>query len=93
MVYSDCRMSVKLLGLGLLLVLLCRSWAKEQTKCRTSAASCDECVQSGPACAWCTAPNANVRCHTLKGLRRAGCPKSHTYNPQGEVQVVKNDTR
>lgn len=92
MLYSDCRMSVKLLGLGLLMVLLCPSWAKEQT-CLTSASSCDECIRSGPECAWCTAPNANVRCHTLKGLRRAGCHKSHMYNPQGNVQVVKNDSR
>ncbi|XP_037641480.1 integrin beta-1-like isoform X1 [Sebastes umbrosus] len=84
-------MSVKLLGLCLLLVLLCPSWAEEQT-CLTSASNCDECIQSGPACAWCTAPQSTIRCHTLKGLRRAGCRKRYVYNPEGMVQADKNDS-
>ncbi|XP_053289414.1 integrin beta-1 [Pleuronectes platessa] len=84
-------MAVKLLCLCLLLAPLCPSWARKQT-CLRSASSCDECVQSGPECAWCTAPNPDVRCHNMKGLRRAGCHKSHIYNPQGLVQVVKNES-
>ena len=88
----NCRMAVKLLCLCLLLALLCPSWARKQT-CLTSASSCDQCVQSGPECAWCTAPDSDVRCHSMKGLRRAGCPKRHIYNPQGLVQVVKNESR
>ncbi|KAM6936120.1 uncharacterized protein PEZ65_006340 isoform 3-T4 [Lycodopsis pacificus] len=87
-------MSVKLLGyLCLLLVALCPSWAEQQQQqCLTSANNCDECIQSGPACAWCIGPHANTRCHTVKGLRRAGCRRSDMYNPQGRVQVVKNDS-
>ncbi|XP_071327115.1 integrin beta-1-like [Trachinotus anak] len=84
-------MAVKLLPLFLLLGLLCPSWAKKQT-CLTSASSCDECIQSGPECAWCTAPHSHIRCHSVRGLQRAGCRKSHVYNPQGTVQVVKNDS-
>lgn len=84
-------MSVKLLCLCLLLVVLCPSWAEEQT-CLISASNCEECIQSGPSCAWCTAPRANIRCHTLKGLLRAGCNESYVYNPQSRLQVVKNDS-
>lgn len=93
LLYSNRRMSaLKLLAyLGLLLVLSCLSGAEEQ-KCSTSAHNCDECIQSGPACAWCSAPNANIRCDTLKGLQRAGCHKSYVFNPRGRVQVVKNDS-
>ncbi|KAG7474198.1 hypothetical protein JOB18_003747 [Solea senegalensis] len=84
-------MAVKLLCLCLLLTLLYPSWAKKHS-CPTSASSCDQCLMSGPECAWCTAPNMNIRCHNMKGLRRMGCRKSHTYNPQGEVQIVRNIT-
>ncbi|XP_037308787.1 integrin beta-1-like [Pungitius pungitius] len=80
-----------LVHLGLLLVLSCLCCA-EELKCSTSAHKCDECIQSGPACAWCSAPNSNLRCDTLKGLRRAGCLKSYVFNPRGRVQVVKNDS-
>ncbi|XP_069549335.1 integrin beta-1-like [Brachyistius frenatus] len=88
---SDCRMAVKLACVCLLLVLFCLSWAKEPT-CVTSASSCDECIQLDPECAWCTAPGANIRCHTVNGLRRAGCGKSYIYNPNSRVEVVKNDS-
>lgn len=79
------------LGLCLLLTHLLPIWAKEQT-CLTSASDCNECIQSGPQCAWCTDPHSKLRCHTLNRLRRAGCPKSHMYNPQGSVQVIRNDS-
>ncbi|XP_042346625.1 integrin beta-1-like [Plectropomus leopardus] len=85
-------MSVRLLCRCLLLVLLCPSWAEKQT-CLTSASNCEECIQSGPACAWCsTGPSSNIRCHTSKELRRAGCRKNDIYYPEGSVQVVKNDS-
>lgn len=85
-------MAVKLLCLCLLLVLLCPSQAKKE-QCLTSASNCDECIQSGPECAWCTEPHSNIRCHTSKGLRTAGCLKAHIYNPQGGMQVVRNGSR
>ncbi|XP_060906932.1 integrin beta-1-like [Labrus mixtus] len=84
-------MDVKLLGLSLLLVLFCPGWAKE--KCLKSASSCEQCLQSGPECAWCIAPQSNIRCHTSNGLQRAGCHKSNIYNPQGRVDVVRNEIR
>lgn len=89
--YYNCRMAVKLICLTLMLVLLCPIWAREP--CRRSATTCNECIQSGPECAWCTAPQFNIRCHTLKGLLRAGCHKGDMYNPRGDVQVAKNDSR
>ncbi|XP_056237792.1 integrin beta-1-like [Seriola aureovittata] len=91
MLCCNCGMAVKLLCLFLLLAVLYPSWAKEQT-CLISASSCDECIQSGPECAWCTTPHSHIRCNTVKELQRAGCHQSYAYNPQGTVQVVKNDS-
>lgn len=87
-------MALKLncLSLLLLLLLACSSTAKRPL-CFQSASSCDECVRSGPHCAWCTSPDSDIRCHTSKGLRRAGCPKDHVYSPEGGVLVVKNESR
>ncbi|XP_041649744.1 integrin beta-1-like [Cheilinus undulatus] len=84
-------MSVKLLCFSLLVAVFCVSWAKEQN-CLKSASNCEECLQSGPDCAWCTEPQSNVRCHTSKGLRRAGCQKSNIYNPKGRVEIIRNDS-
>lgn len=85
-------MAVKLSHLFLLLVMPSLSLTSGQ-KCSTSDSSCNQCIQSGPECAWCTAPNSNIRCHTVKGLQRAGCHKSHIYKPQSSVQVIRNDSR
>lgn len=85
-------MPVKLLYFGLLLVLVCCCWAKKQ-QCLKSIHTCDECIQSGSECAWCTAPDSKIRCHTLSGLERAGCLPEHVYNPQGGVQIARNDSR
>ncbi|XP_053182324.1 integrin beta-1-like [Scomber japonicus] len=84
-------MTVKLLCLSLLLALPFLSWAKKQT-CQISASNCNECIQSGPECAWCNAPYAHTHCHTLRGLQRQGCPEHHIYNPRGGMQVVRNDS-
>lgn len=85
-------MAIKIQCLYLLLFLVCTSRAK-RPYCPTSASNCDECIRSGSGCAWCTAPDSDIHCQTSDVLRRAGCPKDLIYNPQGEVQVVKNDSR
>ncbi|XP_039869118.1 integrin beta-1-like isoform X2 [Simochromis diagramma] len=87
-------MAVKLSHLFLLLVMPSLSLTSGQ-KCSTSDSSCNQCIQSGPECAWCTAPNSNIHCHTVKGLQRAGCHKGHIYiyKPQSSVQVIRNDSR
>lgn len=92
LMYLCFRMAIKLHCLSLLLLLVCSSRAK-RPHCPKSATDCNECIRSGPDCAWCTAPDSDIRCQTSKGLRRAGCPKDHIYNPQGGVQVAKNDSR
>lgn len=92
LIYLCFRMAIKLHCLSLLLLLACYSRAK-RPHCPKSATDCDECIRSGPDCAWCTAPDSDIRCQTSKDLRRAGCPKDHIYNPQGGVQVAKNDSR
>eukprot|EP00066_Takifugu_rubripes_P014540 XP_011603806.1 PREDICTED: integrin beta-1-like isoform X2 [Takifugu rubripes] len=89
--YLCFRMAIKLHCLSLLLLLACSSRAK-RPHCPKSATDCNECIRSGPDCAWCTAPDSDIRCQTSKVLRRAGCPKDHIYNPRGEVQVARNDS-
>lgn len=82
----------KLLSLCLLLLTLsCPGWTK-RNRCLTRASSCDECIQAGPHCAWCSQPFSSIRCQTPEALQRQGCPKSHIYNPRGEVQVVKKSS-
>lgn len=83
---------MKLLRACLLLALLGLSWAKEQT-CVTSASRCDECIVSGPDCAWCTALNATKRCGTIKELRTAGCDGESVYNPRGEARLIMSSKR
>lgn len=85
-------MAVKLSHLFLLQVMPSLSLTSGH-KCSTSDSSCNQCIQSGPECAWCTAPNSNIHCHTVKGLQRAGCHKGHIYKPQSSVQVIRNDSR
>ncbi|XP_068179626.1 integrin beta-1-like [Antennarius striatus] len=84
-------MDLKLLCLFLLLVLISHSCTKKQT-CPKSASNCDECIQSSPKCVWCASPSFSIRCNTLKGLQRAGCPKQYMYNPQSGVEVLKNES-
>ncbi|XP_054637435.1 integrin beta-1-like isoform X2 [Dunckerocampus dactyliophorus] len=87
------RMVLKPLRLFLLLFpLLLPSWAESQS-CLTSASTCSQCIRSGPQCAWCTVPHLKLRCNTVKGLSRAGCLTHYMYNPQGNVQVTRNDSR
>lgn len=83
----------KLLSLCLLLLTLsCPGWTK-RNRCLTRASSCDECIQAGPHCAWCSQPFSSIRCQTPEALQRQGCPKSHIYNPRGELLVVKINSR
>ncbi|KAM3614393.1 uncharacterized protein V6R79_013391 [Siganus canaliculatus] len=85
-------MAVKLTCLCLLLALFSPSESKEG-QCLMSASRCNECIQSGPDCAWCLEdkyPHKHIRCDTPQVLKREGCLKQ--YNPQSGVQVTKNDS-
>lgn len=79
-------MVVRLLCFCLLLKLFCFSWAK----CPPFARYCDDCIQSGPVCAWCAVLNPSRRCGTVKELKHSGCPESFVYNPQGSVHILTN---
>ncbi|XP_061919332.1 integrin beta-1-like [Entelurus aequoreus] len=85
-------MALKAMRLLLLLLpLLLPSWAEDETFLKP-ASNCNDCIQSDPQFAWCTAPGLKRRCHTVKGLRSAGCTTHFMYNPQGSVQVTRNDS-
>ncbi|CAN9514015.1 unnamed protein product [Ophioblennius macclurei] len=83
-------MALKLPRLCLLLLLFSVSWAQGHG-CQRFNSSCDECIMSGPDCAWCSAPNAKVRCHTLEELQNSGC--TDVYNPQWKVEFLRNEDR
>ncbi|KAM8827177.1 integrin beta-1-like [Synchiropus picturatus] len=83
-------MMVTWLSISLLLTLLSPSWAGEKP-CPTSAADCNQCIQSNPACAWCSAPGDWQRCNTVRRHHRAGC--TDLYHPQGELYIHRNQPR
>lgn len=83
-------MAVSLPRLCLLLLLLDLGYAREQ-RCRQADYSCDKCIGAGPECAWCSSPNATVRCHTAEELQKAGC--TDVYNPESSLTIQRNEPR
>lgn len=61
-----------------------------------SAFSCDECLQLGPQCAWCTLQNftdffsIDERCDTPETLLRKGCSGKFVEFPIANVKLLKN---
>lgn len=83
----------KLLSLCLLLLILSCAGRTETNQCPIDASSCDECIQAGPHCAWCSQPFSRSRCQTPGALWSEGCHPTHIYNPQGETIVIMNSSR
>uniref|UniRef100_A0A8C1EKK5 Integrin beta n=1 Tax=Cyprinus carpio carpio TaxID=630221 RepID=A0A8C1EKK5_CYPCA len=61
-----------------------------------NALSCDECLQLGPRCAWCTLQNftdffsINERCDTPEALLQKGCSGKFVEFPVTNVKVLKD---
>ncbi|XP_028289591.1 integrin beta-2 [Parambassis ranga] len=59
---------------------------------------CDDCIKSGPYCAWCKQLNFTkageqeaVRCNTPTQLREIGCKENEIISPENRLKVTKND--
>ncbi|XP_028924941.1 integrin beta-2 [Ornithorhynchus anatinus] len=76
-----------LLSLALLTLLTLMSvLSQECTKYKVN--SCQDCIQSGPGCAWCKKPNFtkrgepdSIRCDTKEQLILRGCEEGNIMNP------------
>ncbi|MBN3306217.1 ITB6 protein, partial [Amia calva] len=62
-----------------------------------SAMSCDECLQLGPQCAWCSQENftdslsVSQRCDTVENLRHKGCPGEFVEFPVTTTVIHLNE--
>ncbi|KAM6979940.1 integrin beta-6 [Aplochiton taeniatus] len=81
-----------------LLSLILRYWINnvEGTCSVGSAVTCDECLQLGPHCAWCTQENftdwfsISERCDTTDVLRERGCAGDRLEFPVSNVRVLQD---
>ncbi|CAI5670717.1 unnamed protein product [Oreochromis niloticus] len=60
--------------------------------------SCDDCIKSGPYCAWCQALNFTkageqdaVRCNTRAELINKGCKENEIISPPNKLNIAKDD--
>ncbi|XP_037835857.1 integrin beta-6 isoform X2 [Kryptolebias marmoratus] len=62
-----------------------------------SAASCDECLQLSPRCAWCSQQNftdwcsAAERCDSPDALLEKGCAEGHLQFPGSRSQILRDE--
>ncbi|XP_055363592.1 integrin beta-6 isoform X2 [Betta splendens] len=82
----------------LLLSLLLRYWinAAEGSCVSGSAVTCEECLQLGPRCAWCTQENftdwssVTERCDTLDVLIEKGCARDQLQFLVSKAQILQD---
>ncbi|XP_054627730.1 integrin beta-6 isoform X2 [Dunckerocampus dactyliophorus] len=87
-------MGLLLLGLSLIL----RYWITTvESSCSAgTAVSCDECLQLGSYCAWCTQENftnwllVHERCDTIDNLLEKGCARSLLEFPISKGQILQD---
>ncbi|KAM4626220.1 integrin beta-2 isoform 1-T2 [Discoglossus pictus] len=63
------------------------------------ASNCQECIQSGPGCAWCKQPNFttagepdSTRCNTVTQLQSRGCGNADIINPTSTMSPTDSPT-
>uniref|UniRef100_A0A3Q0R2W5 Integrin beta n=1 Tax=Amphilophus citrinellus TaxID=61819 RepID=A0A3Q0R2W5_AMPCI len=91
-------MDQSVLLLFLLLMLRNGLCQQEEVCSKSLISSCDDCIKSGPYCAWCQALNFTkageqeaVRCDTKAILRRKGCQETEIISPENKPEITKND--
>ncbi|PKK22137.1 integrin, beta 2 (complement component 3 receptor 3 and 4 subunit) [Columba livia] len=68
------------------------------TECpKIKVGTCNDCIQSGPDCAWCKKPGFtkagepdSVRCDTVEQLQQRGCPQDEIQFPTSNVTRTQN---
>ncbi|XP_039674080.1 integrin beta-2 isoform X2 [Perca fluviatilis] len=82
----------------LLLLMAANGLCQEEVCSKSVINSCDDCIRSGPYCAWCqqlnfTKPGEQeaVRCDTQAKLTKRGCKREEIISPMNDQRVVKND--
>ncbi|XP_061923701.1 integrin beta-2 [Entelurus aequoreus] len=83
-----------------LLSLVPNGWCQKEEVCSKSIInSCNDCVTSGPYCAWCQQLNFTkageqeaARCETRDKLRERGCLEEEIIYPASVQQIVKAES-
>ncbi|XP_073722140.1 integrin beta-2-like [Misgurnus anguillicaudatus] len=80
---------------GLLLLLVGKHAYSEEQCLKGSVNTCDDCIKSGPGCAWCTDLNFTktgeqeaVRCNTVSELKGKGC--KGRIDPPNKLNIIEN---
>ncbi|XP_020369391.1 integrin beta-3 isoform X1 [Rhincodon typus] len=77
-----------------LLAVLCTTTVRGDNLCVSKgAASCAECLQIEPNCAWCSQEDfgsSSSRCDLKENLIQKGCAENATEYPQGYFRIEKN---
>ncbi|XP_043931055.1 integrin beta-2-like isoform X2 [Protopterus annectens] len=65
---------------------------------KVKVTNCEECIQSGPGCAWCKKQNFtkagepdSVRCDTVTKLNERGCTSTDAIKPDSAVILKENN--
>ncbi|XP_043105025.1 integrin beta-2 [Puntigrus tetrazona] len=82
---------------GLLLLLVGRQVYTEEQCLKASIKSCDDCIKSGPGCAWCkdlnftkTGEQEAARCDTAASLKIKGCSADGIVNPKNDFLKISD---
>ncbi|NWI14815.1 ITB2 protein, partial [Crypturellus soui] len=85
---------LQLLLVTWVLLLLPIALAMECTK--TKVGTCNDCIHSGPGCAWCKKPNFtkagepdSIRCDTIEQLEQKGCSREDIEFPINDIKATK----
>ncbi|XP_057708354.1 integrin beta-2 [Corythoichthys intestinalis] len=84
--------------LSIFLSVVPNAWCQEDVCSKSKVNSCNDCITSGPYCAWCQQLNftkageqESARCDTQANLMGRGCKKEEIINPLSSQQVDKNE--
>ncbi|NWQ81220.1 ITB2 protein, partial [Columbina picui] len=89
----NCCFQLPVVTWVLLLVTTASATECPKIKVRT----CNDCIQSGPDCAWCKQPGFtkagepdSVRCDTVEQLQQRGCPQDEIQFPNSSATMTQN---